>query len=117
MRDRHWQDWMNLFLAGWLFITPWFYNFTAIPGAAWNAWVVGALVAIFALVALARNARWPQFGIAALGVWLAVSPWIVGGAGMSAMMWNFVLIGALMIAFAVAAIATQRRRVGRRTAL
>lgn len=93
MRANHWQDWVNLFLAGWLFITPWFYGFTGLPGAAWNAWIVAVLVAVFAVAALARFAQWQEWANIVLGVWLAISPWVVGGATAPAIRWNFVLVG------------------------
>ena len=45
-RSYRWQDWAILFLAVWLFISPWVLQFgtgpiVAVSHAAWNAWVLG----------------------------------------------------------------------------
>jgi SPW repeat len=58
-RAGRWQDWANVVLAIWLFISPWVLRFVAtrqvtdnaVNGsaiaashAAWNAWVLGVIV-------------------------------------------------------------------------
>jgi hypothetical protein len=43
-RSNQWQDWLNLLLAVWLFVSPWVLGFTTADGgtsvAAWNTCVV-----------------------------------------------------------------------------
>jgi hypothetical protein len=62
-RRTHWQDWLNVLLAVWLFISPWVLNFGgAVDGgtnalgmvavaiyAAWNAWVLGVIIFLLSL--------------------------------------------------------------------
>ncbi len=110
MRGNYWQDWVNLFIAGWLFITPWFYDYVALPGAAWNAWIVGVLAAVVALAALAQFAAWQQYAIIVLGAWLVISPWIVGGMMIQPVLWNFVLVGVLFVVFAAWNLTQHRAR-------
>lgn len=47
-----WEDWGNLVLGAWLFISPWLFGFTGAASAAWNAYIVGALVAAIAIWAI-----------------------------------------------------------------
>jgi hypothetical protein len=42
-RMAQWEDWINLILGAWLFISPWIFGYAATPAAAWNSWIVGAL--------------------------------------------------------------------------
>lgn len=51
MRSRRPEDvkWVNALLGAWVFIAPWILGFAAATGAAWNAWIVGAAIALLAL--------------------------------------------------------------------
>jgi SPW repeat len=67
-RYNRWQDWANVILAIWLFISPWVLQFgagtqvapagavngpaVAVSHAAWNAWVLGVIVFLVALSAI-----------------------------------------------------------------
>lgn len=110
MRE-YWQDWVILFTGGWVFIAPWFYGFDTLPGAAWTAWIVGGLSGLLGLAALAVFSAWQHWGVIAAGLWLAVSPWVVGGAGVAPVTANFVLDGAILVASA--ALALRRHRGAR----
>jgi len=48
-------QWCNILLGAGYFFAPWVYGFTALAAAAWSAWIVGALVVIFAVTALAQT--------------------------------------------------------------
>jgi hypothetical protein len=39
-------EWAVIVAAAWIFISPWLYGFSHSTTAAWNYWIVGALVAI-----------------------------------------------------------------------
>lgn len=41
--------WFNVLFGAWTFFSPWILGFALLGAAAWNAWIVGALVAILAL--------------------------------------------------------------------
>lgn len=41
--------WLNAIAGAWLFVAPWVLGFVGTQGAAWNAWIVGAAVALLAL--------------------------------------------------------------------
>lgn len=103
-----WQDWANIVLAVLLFITPWVFQFTgsaegggiiettAVSAAAWNAWVSALVVAALAVAALLRFAEWEEWLNVAAGIWLVVSPWLLGFASLAAAMWSAVALGALI---------------------
>lgn len=42
-------EWANLILGGWTFLAPWLLGFSTSTAHAWNAWTVGAFVAILSL--------------------------------------------------------------------
>lgn len=48
-------QWCNILLGAGYFFAPWVYGFVTIGTAAWSAWIVGALVVIFASTALAQT--------------------------------------------------------------
>lgn len=96
----YWQDWVNLALAVWLFISPWVLGFAGLPGAAWNAWIVGVGVAVFAIAALVQFARWQEGVTIVLGLWLIISPWVVGYDAYPTPLWNSLIVGILVAALA-----------------
>ena len=96
---RRWQDWINLVLGLWILISPWALQF-ATTGHAWNAYVVGAGVAILAAAALIAFQPWEEWVNLALGAWLLISPWLLGFSTATIAMWNAVILGALVVVFA-----------------
>lgn len=44
-----WEDWVNLVLGAWLFISPWIFGYVGSTSAAWNSYIVGALVFLIAI--------------------------------------------------------------------
>ncbi len=51
------QERVALALGIWLFIAPWVLGFSGLPYAAWDHWIVGALVFLIALSMLGRAPR------------------------------------------------------------
>lgn len=112
VRSDRWRDWAMLALAVWLFLSPWILGFTVgtpVEGAlaaegftvaAWNAWILGVVIAALALWAALRFAEWHDWVNGVLGVWLVVSPWILGFAALTAALWNHVAVGLLIAALA-----------------
>jgi hypothetical protein len=79
MRFRRWQDWINLLLGAWLLASPWAMNFAgSAHGAAWNAYVVGAAIVLFAGAAMYMRDTWEEGVNILLGIWMIVSPWMIG---------------------------------------
>lgn len=77
-------DLVNVVAGLCLGLAPWYLGFASHAVAAWNAWIIGALILIVASAAIsaeewkesdANTWEWINF---ALGVWAAVSPWVLG---------------------------------------
>jgi len=55
-----WEDWINLLLGVWLFVSPWIFGYATTPPAAWNSWIVGVLfflIGIWGVVAARSTAE------------------------------------------------------------
>jgi hypothetical protein len=90
------QDWVNLILGVLLFLAPWLFGFTDQVLAAWNSWIAGIVVAALSVAALVRFAEWEEWVNVAIGVWILVSPWLLGFAGVRSAMWVSVILGAVI---------------------
>ncbi|WP_243030420.1 SPW repeat protein [Thermus altitudinis] len=98
---QRWQDWANLVLGVWLILSPWLLGFSGTPAAMWNAVLVGVVVGLMALMHLRGGPMWEEWVSVVLGVWLILSPWILGFSGMGNAMWNAVIVGLLVGALAL----------------
>jgi hypothetical protein len=74
-----WQDFANLAIGIALGFSPWLLGFfEEAPVATWNALVAGATVIVLAAVDMEKPANWGQWMMALIGVWLALSPAMLG---------------------------------------
>jgi hypothetical protein len=128
-RSNRWQDWSNLVLAIWLFISPWVLQFTAGPPggvaaggaanaavAAWDAWVLGVIIFLVSLSAIGRMEFWQEWINLLLGIWVFIAPWVLGFVGLSQAAWDHWVVGALVFLIAICNIAVARRRFPETTA-
>ena len=97
MEARKSLDWITLVLAICLFISPWVIGFTAAMVPAWNAWIVGVLLGALALATLSVFAEWEEWVSAVLGLWLIVSPWLLGFKADTHVMATHVVLGVLVV--------------------
>ncbi|MFQ5775324.1 MAG: SPW repeat protein [Kiloniellaceae bacterium] len=114
--SKRWQDWGNLVLGLWIFASPWVLQHTMATGAEatdmaannaamWSLYIVGIAVAALAVAALLAFQAWEEWTNLALGAWLFVSPWVLGFSSSALLMWNAVIVGALVVVLAGLAIA------------
>ncbi len=100
-----WQDWVNLILAIWLFISPWALGFAAGAehtfGPAWNAWVVAIVIGVFSIAALSAPRPWEEWINIIAGAWLFVSPWVLHYTATTAALWNSLIVGAVVFILAI----------------
>ncbi len=107
-----WQDWLNLLLGAWLFVSPWVLRSSGIYNT--DAWWVGALIFLVAIWALAMPASSiAEWSNALLGAGLFIAPWVLGYLTLPAA-WNAWIVGALVFILAVSALAGTRRAGARR---
>jgi len=103
---RHWEDWASFVVGLWLFVSPWVLQYRETTAAS-NAFVVGFLVMVTAIIALANFMVWEEWFSAILGAWLVISPWVLGAAFVP--MVNFVIVGLLILALALYVIRDEHR--------
>jgi hypothetical protein len=110
-----WQDWINLILAVWLFISPWVLGFypggaVASMPASWTAWVLGIIVAVFSIAALNGARPWEEWINLIAGVLLFISPLVFSYYMVTIVgMWNALIVGALVFILSIWDLNTQRQ--------
>lgn len=103
MNKAIWENWTNLVLGIWLFITPWMFT-TSLSAdvtmrASWNFWIIGASIAVAAGLALQDIKPWEEWVSLALGVWMFISPWVFAYATDTNLLWNSLIAGAAVAVF------------------
>jgi hypothetical protein len=101
---RKWQresilDLYNLLLAALLFASPWLFRLTNSPGRA-DLLASGAVIALISLAAIIAYKDWEEWANMLLGLWLIVSPWLLGFAHTRAM--HFSIGVGVVVAFLAA---------------
>ena len=101
-------------LAGlWLFVSPWVYGAYGNTNA-WNSWIVGALIFLFALIRMnqpaATGLSWLN---SILGIWIFISPWVFGYTGNTGPLINSLFVG--FIVFCVAVVGANSERMSHDT--
>ncbi|HZP78799.1 MAG TPA: SPW repeat protein [Pseudolabrys sp.] len=80
-------DIYKMVLGAFLFVSPWLFAFAHGVVAA-DAWFSSAIIVIVSLATLVGFAEWEEWLAFLLGVWLVVSPWVLGFQHTSAMVVN-----------------------------
>jgi SPW repeat len=127
-RYNRWQDWANVVLAVWLFISPWVLRFGAgtqvaaagavngpsveVSHAAWNAWVIGVIVFLVALSAIGSWEIWQEWWCLVLGAWIFAAPWALGFVGLPRASWDHWLVGAAIFLLALWGLSRLRNSPG-----
>ncbi len=106
---QRWQDQLIVLLGLWLFISPVALDYAAGSPEALNAYVAGAVVVLLAAFDLYQTYVWAVLLNLAVGVWVAVSPWVLQVAGVASISGNFVIVG-LAVALAFASLGGAGRR-------
>lgn len=96
IEQKRWQDVFILLLGVWLLFSPFFLNYADNNIAARNSYVLGVGVVLFAILALMDTQKWEEWINLALGVWLLLSPFVLGFSGERAPTWNHLLVGLLI---------------------
>ncbi|MFA6047902.1 MAG: SPW repeat protein [Parcubacteria group bacterium] len=89
---------LNVLAGVWLIISPYILGF-AKTSAATNAIIVGIVVGILALISATspESAMWTGWVNIILGVWMIISPFILGFVG-GAVVMNSIILGIIVIA-------------------
>ena len=109
--NARWQDVGNFILGAWLFLSPWILGFSGTGAAATNAWLFGIVVTIIALLAIFAYQKWEEWLNAAIGAWVFISPWVLGAASNATILWNSIIVGALLVVLALWSVSLEHDRV------
>jgi hypothetical protein len=85
-------DVANLILGAILLFSPWIFGFDS-GKVSQNAIIAGIVIAILAVAALAAFAVWEEWLNLIVGLWVLVSPWVLGFEGVTKAMTVHVIIG------------------------
>ncbi len=96
MEGRKGWDWVRVVLAICLFLSPWVMGFARVTTPAWNAWIVAVALGALAFAALSVFAEWEEWAGAILGLWLIISPWVLGFAANGPAMFSHVVLGVII---------------------
>ena len=108
------QDWLNLLLGVWLFLSPLFAVGVGAREATINAGISGMVVATIALFSLTRWRPWQEWTNVAVGAWLVVAPFALEFTELTAALWNHVAVGAAVMLLAGWALYRRRAHLNRR---
>jgi hypothetical protein len=101
---------INFILGIWVLISPFVLGVMHFRVAVWNNVIVGIIVIAFAANRTwggSRRSTWTSWVNFALGIWLIISPWVVGFRTSPALTWNNVIVG-IVVAIVSAVGATRR---------
>jgi hypothetical protein len=73
-------DVLNLLLGAFLVASPWLFGFAA-GAETQNAVICGIIIVALSLAAFAAFAEWEEWLNLIVGLWVFVSPWVLGFAG------------------------------------
>lgn len=89
---------INLIAGIWLIISPFALAYVNVLPAVWNNLVVGILLILITAYALFTRAQleWIGWTMLALGVWEIIAPFVLDFAGISAALWNNIILGVII---------------------
>ncbi|MCF6102693.1 SPW repeat protein [Mesorhizobium muleiense] len=100
-------EWTNLVLGAGLACAG--FAFTEMPAAAWNAGIVGALIACCSAVALYRYGAWTEWSNLGLGCWGVAAPFLLGFGSAQAATWTHALVGLCVATIAIIQLSSGRK--------
>jgi len=99
---------LNMLAGIWLIVSPWVLGFAGLGVPFWDTLLVDVAVAVLALIRLrtpgATGLSWINVFV---GIWLIISPFVLGFTIASAAMSNAIFLGILVSMFSALALATQ----------
>jgi hypothetical protein len=112
-----WASGLNVLVGLWLLISPFVLGFSAPtnvpfrPSAMWNDIILGIVIAIIAAIRFfgAYQATWLSWLNVILGIWVIVSPWVLGFSSTPTPMWDNVIVGIVVVILGIWAAVTSPR--------
>lgn len=102
------------FVAGlWFFLSPWAYYGVSNDPNAWNAWLVGAIIVAFSIARTCGPTHAIGFSYvnAVLGVWIFISPFVIGYTSDIPHVVNSLAVGIFVTTFSIVSVRSIRNLV------
>jgi len=100
LQVKHWQDPVNALIGAALILSPWALGYQAETAAMTNAIVIGLALIAAAMGAIFVPRAWEEWTEGALGLWMIVSPWVLGFSSV-----QIAVSAAVIAGFAIAVLA------------
>lgn len=101
LASRRWQDQLMVVIGAWLLVSPWVLGYPPDSPPARDTYIAGAIIALLAAFDLVKTYVWAVLLNIVMGVWVAVSPWLVGVVRDPAMTWSLVIAGVATVVLGV----------------
>lgn len=93
---------LNTLAGVWLVVAPSILGFAALENAFWNSVITGTAVTVIGLIRMIKplQSEWLSRVTIMIGMWVAVSPFVLGFAEVGSAMWNAAFTGIIILALA-----------------
>lgn len=96
-----WQDQVILLMGIWLSLSAWVLGYPGDSPAALNAYIAGSIMALLAAFDLYKTYVWAVLLNLLLGVWVAISPWMIGLVDERPMTTSLLAVGVATVVLAL----------------
>ena len=98
---------INLLAGIWLVIAPFALNYAGLGASTTNDVILGIVIGILALIRLGSPSQvWASWLMMIAGLWLIISPFVLGYSSMGTVVANDVILGIIVGVFAIASTST-----------
>ena len=105
---KHWQDPVNAVLGVAVAVSPWVLDYSSETIATSNAVVIGLALVAAALGAMLAPKAWEEWTEAVFGLWMVISPWMLGYSHVQTAMYVAVGVGLIVVLLALWTLATDK---------
>lgn len=112
-RTLKWEDWVGIGLGVWLIASPWALGFSDQSAATMNALIMGSILVLEELLEVIVHEMAEEWIDLVAGLWLLVSPLVLGFASQAAVAANTAAVGLLTVLFAAWAMSPLDEKFGR----
>jgi hypothetical protein len=96
-----WQDQVIVLMGVLLILSPWALGYPPSSAPSINARSCGVVMALLAAFDLFKTYVWAVLLNLFLGVWVALSPWVIGVVFVPPMTWTLLIVGVATVALAL----------------
>jgi SPW repeat len=106
-----WEDWVVVALGAWMLASPWVLRFSDSNAATFNALAMGTVLVLFEFMEYEEHEPAKDWFDLAVGVWLMISPAVLGFGSLRAACASAVTVGLLATLLAIWTITPLDRKI------